>query len=427
MFAKIIGMGLLVASLTGAAHAETQGVAENATVDPATGISLPAGFKATVFADGVGPARHIVAASNGWVYTAMFRMKDGMGAVALRDNDGDGVADEREYFAADMQGTGMGEYDGHLYFSTDTEVIRWPLPASGAPEGEATIIAGGFAKETQHASKNFAFDGKGGLYVNVGAPSNACMTQMRTKGSPGQRPCALLETYGGVWKFDASKPGQDQIKDGHRYATGVRNGMSMAWNDHADSLYLAMHGRDQLSSFFPEMFTEKQNAELPSEEFHKVSDGANLGWPYSYYDHEKGQRLMMPEYGGDGVKTSDEGQAPLVGFPGHWAPNGMMFLKGDAMPVEYQKGAFIAFHGSWNRAPEPQQGYRVVYVPLDDNGNVNGDWITFANGFAGVETVKSPRDAKHRPLGLTEGPDGAIYITSLSHAGRIWKVTYAGE
>lgn len=422
MAASMLSIGLATPS-----QGTAEGLAEGAAVDPTTGISLPAGFKATVFADEVGQVRHLVAADNGWVYGALRRSVRGMGAVALRDTDGDGVADEREYFGESIQGSGVDVHDGYLYYSTDTAVMRWPLPDSGAPTGDAVVIAEGFVSETQHASKNFAFDNQGHMYVNVGAPSNACMREMRKKGSPGMRPCPILEKYAGIWRFDAATPNQDQMEDGHLYSTGIRNGLALAWNSHANSLYVAQHGRDQLASFFPEMFTNEQSAELPSEEFHRLSDGYDVGWPYSYYDHEQGKRMVMPEYGGDGKTESDEGELPLVGFPGHWAPNDMLFLSTDALPADYQKGAFIAFHGSWNRAPMPQQGYRVVYVPLNDEGDVAGDWVTFANGFAGPEPVMSPRDAVHRPMGLAEGPDGAIYIGSLMSGGRIWKVTYEGN
>jgi glucose/arabinose dehydrogenase len=187
------------------------------------------------------------------------------------------------------------------------------------------------------------------------------------------------------------------------------------------------HGRDQLGEFFPEYYTPEESAELPSEEFHKVAEGADIGWPYSYYDHRKGARILMPEYGGDGEQTSDRGQAPILGFPGHWAPNDLMFPHGNSFPAAYKNGAFIAFHGSWNRAPLPQQGYRVVFVPMDAEGKVAGDWITFADGFAGKQVIKSPRDAKHRPMGLAEGSNGEIYISSLMSGGRIWRITYAGE
>lgn len=422
MAASVLSVGLAMPS-----QAEAVGVTDGTAADPVTGISLPPGFKATIFADEVGQVRHLVAAENGWVYGALRRSVRGMGAVALRDTDGDGVADERAYFGESIQGSGVDVHDGYLYYSTDIAVMRWPLPESGAPSGEPVVIAEGFVSETQHASKNFAFDNEGHLYVNVGAPSNACMREMRKKGSPGMRPCPILEKYAGIWRFDAAKPNQDQMADGHLYSTGIRNGLALAWNPHANALYMAQHGRDQLASFFPEMFTNEQSAELPSEEFHRLSDGYNVGWPYSYYDHQQGKRMVMPEYGGDGKTESDEGEMPLVGFPGHWAPNDMLFLSTDALPEAYQKGAFIAFHGSWNRAPLPQQGYRVVYVPLNDDGDVSGDWVTFANGFAGPEPVMSPRDAVHRPMGLAEGPNGAIYIGSLMSGGRIWKVTYEGN
>jgi glucose/arabinose dehydrogenase len=43
----------------------------------------------------------------------------------------------------------------------------------------------------------------------------------------------------------------------------------------------------------------------------------------------------------------------VTSFPGHWAPNGLTFYRGAMFPAKYQNGAFIAFHGSWNRAPHP--------------------------------------------------------------------------
>jgi len=418
---------LMCAAPAVVAEATPAGVDDAAPVNPELGLRLPAGFKATVFADGVGRVRHIVAASNGWLYGALMRPEKRMGAVALRDADGDGVAEERIFFAKGLKGTGIGIYDGNLYYGTDVSIIRWKLPESGEPKSDPELIAYGFAEKRQHAAKSFAFDGKGGLYVNVGAPSNACMEKMRTKGSPGMDPCPILEEFGGIWKFDAVKQNQQQMKDGMRYATGIRNAVAIDWNTSADSLYVIPHGRDQLGEFFPEFYTPEDSAELPSEEFHKVAEGADMGWPYSYYDHRKGKRMVMPEYGGDGNTESDKGQMPLVGFPGHWAPNDLMFLETDALPEDYRSGAFIGFHGSWNRAPLPQQGYRIAYVPMDKAGNVTGDWITFADGFAGVDVIKSPRDAKHRPMGMAEDASGALYVSSLMSGGRIWKITYAGE
>src|SRR5262249_17361800 len=101
-------------------------------------------------------------------------------------------------------------------------------------------------------------------------------------------------------------------------------------------------------------------------------------------------------------------QAPVAAFPGHWAPNDLLIYAGKAFPAGYQGGAFVAFHGSWNRAPEPQGGYNVVFQPLAD-GKAAGPFIVFADGFAGA--VKEPGKAAHRPSGLAMGPDGALYMS----------------
>ena len=135
--------------------------------------------------------------------------------------------------------------------------------------------------------------------------------------------------------------------------------------------------------------------------------------------------MVGPEYGGDGQTAAQEGlyQAPLLAFPGHWAPNDLLFYTGrSGFPEPARGGAFIAFHGSWNRAPGPQGGYNVVFQPLLD-GWTSGDYIVFADGFAGKS--KEPGRAEHRPSGLAVGPDGALYISD-DKAGRIWRVTYVG-
>ncbi|MFC3052483.1 PQQ-dependent sugar dehydrogenase [Kordiimonas pumila] len=404
------------------------GVDTKSVADPITGIRLPKGFTSTVYADDVGEVRHIVMAENGWMYGALRRPNNKMGAVALRDADGDGIAEERIYFAERIRGSGIGIYDGYLYFATDVSVIRWKLPESDIPKTDPELVAHGFGAKRQHASKPMAFDGKGGLYVTVGAPSNACMERARTKDSPGMDPCPILDEFAGVWKFDANALMQEQTKTATRYVTGVRNAMAIAWNPFADSLYLLQHGRDQLAEFFPDFYTPDESADLPAEEFHKVAEGADVGWPYSYFDQHVGKRMVMPEYGGDGKTVSDKGQDPLIGFPGHWAPNALLFKqKKEGMPTAYQKGAFIAFHGSWNRTPMPQEGYHVVFVPMDDKGEPTGNWVVFADSFAGGSAIENPRDAAYRPTGLAEGNNGELYVSSSVGGGRIWRITYTGN
>ncbi|HLR31743.1 MAG TPA: hypothetical protein VK074_04600, partial [Fodinibius sp.] len=131
--------------------------------------------------------------------------------------------------------------------------------------------------------------------------------------------------------------------------------------------------------------------------------------------------------GGDGqeVGRCAEYLDPVAAFPGHWAPNGLLFYKGEHFPERYRGGAFVAFHGSWNRAPLPQQGYKVSFVPFED-GNTAGDYETFADGFAGVEPIPNRGAAEYRPMGLAMGPDGALFISD-SQEGRIWRVVYTGK
>ncbi|MGH7129043.1 MAG: PQQ-dependent sugar dehydrogenase, partial [Planctomycetaceae bacterium] len=185
------------------------------------------------------------------------------------------------------------------------------------------------------------------------------------------------------------------------------------------------HGRDQLSQNWPELYTEREGAEKPAEEFLRVDRGDDFGWPYCYYDPESSLKVLAPEYGGDGTEVGRcaEKEDPILAFPGHWAPNGLTFYDQDQFPERYRGGAFIAFHGSWNRAPLPQQGYKVVFVPMSD-GAVTGEYETFADGFAG--DVVQPGEADHRPAGVAVGPDGALYIADDT-AGRIWKVVYTGN
>jgi glucose/arabinose dehydrogenase len=230
-----------------------------------------------------------------------------------------------------------------------------------------------------------------------------------------------------VWRFVASGRNQDQLGDGIRYSTGHRNVVALEWNPIANELFLVMHGRDQLDTLFPERFSADQRTELPAEEFHVVAAGDNFGWPYTYWDPQRGQRMVSPEYGGDGETPAEAGlyKDPLIAFPAHWAPNDLLFYTGQQFPDRYRGGAFIAFHGSWNREPNLQGGYAIVFVPMQ-NGRPAGDWEIFADNFEGPDEITSPASAAHRPVGLAQGPDGSLYVTDDA-AGRIWQIRYAGE
>jgi glucose/arabinose dehydrogenase len=383
------------------------------------GIKLPAGFCALVVATDLGVARHLVAAPNGDVFVSINNEGSTTGGiVALHDSDGDGKFDKKERFG-DTGGTGIALRNGYLYLATPNTVVRYKMPAGALTAGgPAETVVAGLPGARQHEDKGIAFDGRGGMYVNVGAPSNACQQPDRRPNVPGQDPCPLLEKNGGIWRFDENKPGQKQ-EDGKRYVTGMRQMVGLTWYD--NSLWAVMHNRDSLDTLWPGKFTAEQNAEWPAEYLVRASDGSNFGWPYCFYSNNEGKLVTNPEYGGDGKKTDRcaSFSPPTVAFPGHWAPNDVMFYTGTQFPAKYRGGAFIAFHGSWNRAPLPMAGYNVTFVPFA--GGKPGTREVFADGFTGKASIMNPRDAVSRPGGLALAPDGSLYVTE-DIKGKTWRI-----
>jgi len=429
MWTKSIYRSSLLLSLlafVGWTGARTVSAAQSCDPDDA-GLTLPPGFCATVFADGLGAARHIAVATNGDVFVALRASRRGgtaVGVVALRDSDGDGKADTQRRFG-ELGGTGIALHDGYLYFAPDDRVLRYPLAAGSLePSGPPETVVSGLPSRGSHSAKSIEISANGDLYVNIGAPSNSCQVEDRQRGSPGQDPCPQLERRGGVWQFDASASEQTQA-DGRRFATGLRNMVALELHPESGVLYGVQHGRDQLGQNWPELYDQQDNAEKPAEEFVRINEGDDFGWPYCFYDPELNEKVLAPEYGGDRetVGRCADVEDPIVAYPAHWGPNGLLFYTGGQFPERYAGGAFIAFHGSWNRAPLPQGGYNVVFQPFE-NGEPAGDWEVFADGFAGG--TKGPRDAEHRPSGLAQAPDGSIYVTD-DRGGRVYRISYVGQ
>lgn len=387
------------------------------------GLTLPPGFRALVVADKLKPLRNLTVAPNGDIYVKTRQA----GIYGLRDTDGDGRADVIQEFGAGG-GTGIALRGDWLYHSTNSQVFRYKLtPGELVPAGEPERIVRDLPDKRQHNAKAFAFGADGQLYVEVGSPSNALGQPDRARGAIGQDPTEFLKTHGGYWRFDPDKPEQTQA-DGYHFSTGHRHSTTIALNPATGQLFTAIHGRDQLSTVAPQFYSDDANAEQPAEVLHLLTDGANFGWPTTYYDPLTKQRKLNPEYGGDGRKLAepDKFPDPLIAFPAHWAPMQMAFYTGTQFPAQYQRGAFLAFHGSWNRAPRPQKGYQVVFMPFNEQGLPTGDYETFAGNFAGRTEIASPNDAAHRPNGVAVGPDGSLYVSD-SARGRVWRIIYTGE
>ena len=393
------------------------------------GLYLPDGFSALVVVDSIGPSRHIAVNDNGDIYVKLRKPEGTHGNLALRDTTGDGKADIIKTFG-DYPNDGtfateMRIHNGYLYFSSEQIVYRQKLtPEKLIPESKPEVILIDQFPKRWHNSKSLAFDKKGNMYVNFSAPTNACENFNAEGQVKGMKPCPGLEVLGSIWKFDENRTNQIQ-QDGEMYAIGIRSMVAFSWNDKDNSLYGVQHGRDYLHNHAPQYYSKWHQAVLPAEEFMKIEQGDDFGWPYTYYDHFKNKRLVAPEYGGNGSMEDDQYKKPLMGLPAHWAPNDLLFYKGDLFPARYRDGAFIAFHGSMNRAPYPQAGYIVAFIPFK-NGKPTGEWEVFADGFAKVDTIVNMPDAKYRPMGLAEGKDGSLYI-SESKQGKIWRIAFNGD
>lgn len=402
-----------------------------------SGISLPPGFCATVFAEDVGHPRHMAVGADGTLYVntwsgSYFRTRKpappGGFLLALKDANHDGHADAIERFGptekdGDAGGTGIGIYHDAIYAEANDKIVRYPIPKDGSlPKGPPRTILSGMPIVGGHNMHPFVIDANGGLFVNMGSESNACQARNRMIGSPGQTPCTELRLRGGVWRYDAETDGQKHDA-AHRFVTGLRNSGGIAI-DAGGRMFAVQHGRDQLSQNWPQKFTAAQGAELPAEVMVELHKDADYGWPFCYYDGPAHSARLAPEYGGDGkaVGLCATKEKPVAAYAAHMAPMDIAFYDRGAFPAAYRGGAFIAFHGSWNRAPAPQEGYKVMFQPMRD-GRVTGPAITFADGFAGG--IKDPGQALHRPAGLAVAPDGALFVSDDA-SGRIWRITYRG-
>jgi len=394
---------LAPAALLGAGHASAQ----PPCADDNGGLVLAEGLCAVVVASGAGRVRQLAVGPEGALYAAVARGRAGV--LALRDGDGDGRAEERETFgpggANDVE-----LHEGHLYLALPDRIVRWKLtPGRLVPGGDAeTVVAG--LPTGGHQAKSIAFGAGGTMFVNIGSASNSCQRIDRMAGSRGLEPCRELERRAGIWAFDAARLNQ-RFSDGRRYATGLRNASALAIQPGTGALWAAVQGRDQLGDNWG--FSDQANAENPGEELVRVEEGDEFGWPYCYYSVQYEKKVLAPEYGGDGRKIGRcaAAKSPVIAFPGHWAPLALAFHGAEGLGPSYGEGLFVAFHGSWNRAPLPQAGYRVVFAPFSD-GQATGKYVTIAAGRSGTGL---------RASGVAVAEDGSLFVSGDAN-GKIWRI-----
>jgi glucose/arabinose dehydrogenase len=404
---------LLIASCH---NANQETTSSTATDSAAKALTLPQGFSASVVADSLGSVRHLALNKNGDIYVKLSALKEGKGVLFLSDTDQDGKMDKSMGFA-NYPGTGIRIQGNTMYSSSNSSVYKYKLNAQGQviDTGKAEILVQGLVDKGRDNAKSIALDGNNNLYVAVGSYDETCTDAA----GHGVTNCPLLDSVGGIWQFSTNKLNQS-YSDAVHYARGLKNVVGLDWNEATKSLFVTPHGRGGLNSKFPKIYTKEQDKSLPAETLYELGKGADAGWPYVYYDPFQHKKIVSPEYGGDGKKSVDNKYLnPVADFPAHLAPNDLLFYTGNMFPEKYKNGAFIVFHG---QSQSLKKGYFVAFVPFK-NGKPSGAWEVFADNFMGVDRSNPKGSYQHRPMGIAQGADGALYIAD-DLKGTIFKITY---
>ncbi len=393
--------------------ANRQNIKQN---EPASQLTVPKGFSAEILGTDLGKARHITVTEKGVIYINRSKLEEGASILMLKDTNLDGVIDFKKAFG-NAPGTGIEQKGRYIYASTNSAIYRYRLNLNDEVTDcdNPDLVVRDLPDHGRDNAKPFTFDQNSNIYVTIGSWNDAC----RDENGKGIMPCSILDSAGGIWKFSADLLHQN-MGNGKRYATGVKNGVAISWNNESNSLFTVVHGRGQFHDKYPQYYTAEQSALLPAETMYELNQDDDAGWPYMYYDQFQKKKILAPEYGGDGKKSGgDKAIDPLMAFPAHLGPNDLLFYTGKMFPKKYQNGAFIAFHG---QSPELKKGYFVAFVPFK-NGKPSGKWEIFADNFAGVDLAKPTGPIQHRPCGLAQGPDGALYVCD-DLGGTLYKISY---
>jgi glucose/arabinose dehydrogenase len=336
-------------------------------------LDLPAGFAIDVYADSVPGARSLAMGDGGTVFIGT--RSDGR-VYAIRDVDGDGVADRRYTIDSDLyMPNGVTVHNGALYVAAVTQILRYDDIESRLDDPpEPVVVRSDFPGEAWHGWRYIAFGPDGKLYMTIGVPCNSCLQED--------------ERFGSIVRMKADGSDLEII------AYGVRNSVGLAWHPVTGDLWFTDNGRDMLG-----------NNEPPDELNRLPRVGAHFGFPYCH-----GGTIQDGEFAS---RTCDEFVPPVQGLSPHVAALGLEFYTGDMFPARYRGQLFIAEHGSWNRIPP--SGYRITFVML--NGNRAESYEPFVTGW-----LRAGR-ASGTPVDLLMLPDGSMLVSD-DRAGKIYRIKY---
>ena len=344
-------------------------------------LSVPAGFHAEVWAEDFDVPRFMLLGPHNEVLLADSANPPNGKVYVFQNGDPN---KRRELLKGLNKPYGLALHDGYLYVGEPDSIKRFKYDSANLTAGEDQEVISLKGQGTHHWTRSLLFDRAGKkLYVGVGSGSND---------SPGEDPRRAA-----INRYNADGSGHEI------FASGTRNPIGMRWYPGTDTLWAAVQERDDLGDdLVPDYFTH-------------IQQGGFYGWPYSYIGpHEDpNNKGLRPDLV---AKTI----VPDVLLGSHVAVLDFIFYTGKQFPAEYQGGAFLAFHGSWNRSK--RVGQSVAFVPFQ-NGKPSGPVREVVTGW-----MISPdeREVWGRPVGLLQMPDGSLLISEDGNK-KVWHLSYNGK
>jgi glucose/arabinose dehydrogenase len=342
-------------------------------------LDLPAGFSINVYRSGLGHAR-MLATHGPHVYLTRPRSGD---VVRLVDDDANGVAEGVVSVATGLPMVHGIAFHGDEVFLANVKSVYHGAVAADGSFGTLTPIISDLPDGGQHALRTLGIGPDDLLYISVGSDCDAC-----AENNP-EHATLLRSTLVG------QPAGVRSI-----FASGLRNTIGFGWHPVTEALW----GMDQGSDW--------RGDDLPPEELNAITSGQNYGWPYCFGARQIDPVIQDPPTGTKATYCATTAVPTLLN-QAHQSPIGLAFYTGTTFPARYSNGAFVAFHGSWNR--KPATGYRVAFVPFVA-GQPQG-FEDFVTGFLSADGAST----FGRPAGVTVTADGALLFSDDTN-GIVYRV-----
>lgn len=340
-------------------------------------LVLPAGFKITPVATGLGKPRMLAVNADGGLYVTR---RDQGDILLLKDNDGDTKFDDLKTVMTQFKGVhGICLRDGFLYACSNKELKRAKIKPNGELESATTLISD-LPDGGQHGNRTIAFGPDGKLYITVGSSCNDC-------NETNKEHATILQ---------ADAEGKNRVI----FARGLRNTIGIDWNDKNE-----MWGADN--------GTDWRGDDIPPEEINKITEGSHYGWPFIYGNREVDYTREDPA-GTTKEAFAQTTQPMQLSLPAHSAPINFVFIKNNnKFPQEYVDDAIVSLHGSWNRSAP--QGYQLKRIHFENGKAVSStDFLTGFLNKDGTSRFGRPGGLalSNNGLYVSDDANGIIYLIS---------------